>query len=52
MNSFFPNVINEWNKLDIKITNITSYDAFKKSLSSFIQSLHFHTFEIHNVHAI
>ena len=24
MNSFFPNVINEWNKPDIKITNITS----------------------------
>ena len=35
-NSFFPNVIIEWNKLDINIKNMTSYTAFKKALVSFI----------------
>ena len=47
MNSFFP-VINEWNKLDIKITNITSHNTFKSSLLSFIRPLHCDTFGIHN----
>ena len=47
MNSFFPNVINESNKLDIKITNITSHNAFKNSLLSFIQPFLFHIFRIH-----
>ena len=28
INSIFPNVINEWNKLDKKITNITSHYTF------------------------
>ena len=36
MNSFFPDDINQWNKLDIKITNITSHNTFKKSLLSVI----------------
>ena len=35
-NSFFPNVITEWNKLDIKIKSMTSYTAFKNALLSFI----------------
>ena len=48
MNSSFPNVINEWNKLDIKITNITSHNTFKSSLLSFIRPLHCDTFGIHN----
>ena len=31
-NSFFPNVINEWNKLDEKIKGATSFSLFKASL--------------------
>ena len=31
-NSFFPNVINEWNKLDDKINGATSFSLFKISL--------------------
>ena len=30
-NSFFPNVINEWNKLDEKIKGATSFSLFKTS---------------------
>ena len=48
MNSFFPNVKNEWNKLDIKITNITSHNTFKSSSLSFTRLLHCDTFRIHN----
>ena len=48
MNFFFPNVTYEWNKLDIKITNITSHNTFKSSLLSFIRPLHCDTFGIHN----
>ena len=48
MNSFFPNVINEWNKFDIKITNIASHNTFKSSLLSFFRPLHCNTFGIHN----
>ena len=48
MNSFLPNVRNKWNKLDIKITNLTSHDNFKNSSLSFIRPLHFDTFGIHN----
>ena len=48
MNSFFPNVITKQNKLDIKITNITSNDTLKSSLLNFIRSLLFDTFGIHN----
>ena len=47
MNSFFPNVINEWNKLDTKIINITSDNTFKNSLLSFIRPVHCDTFKIH-----
>ena len=43
-----PNVINEWSKLDIKITNITSHNTFQNSLLSFIQPLHCDTFGIRN----
>ena len=32
MNSFFPDVINEWNKLDTEVTNITSHNIFKSFL--------------------
>ena len=34
---FFPNVITEWNKLDMNIKNMTSYTAFKNALLSFIR---------------
>ena len=47
MNSSFPNVVNEWNKLDVRITNITSHNAFKNYLLSFIRLLHFDIFGIH-----
>ena len=48
MNSFFPNIANEWNKLDIKITNKTSHNTFKNSLLRFIRPLHCDTFGIYN----
>ena len=48
MNSFFPNVINEWKKFDIKYTNITSHNTFKSSLSTFVRPLHCDTFGIYN----
>ena len=47
-NSFFPNVITEWNKLDINIKSMTSYAAFKNALLSFIRPKHVDTFGIHN----
>ena len=48
-NSFFPNVITEWNKLDIKIKSMTSYTAFKNALLSFIWPKHVDIFGIHNL---
>ena len=48
MNSFFANVINEWNKRGITITIITSDNAFKNSLLSFIRPLNFDIFGIRN----
>ena len=47
-NSFFPNVITEWNKLDINIKNMTSYTAFENALLSFMRPKHVDTFGIHN----
>ena len=40
--------MNEWNKLDIKITNITSHNIIEHSLFSFIRQLHCDAFGIHN----
>ena len=48
-NSFFPNVISEWNKLDINIKSMTSYTGFKDPLLSFIRQKHVDTFGIHNL---
>ena len=48
MNSFFTNVINEWNKRGITITIITSDNTFKNSLLSFIRPLNIDIFGIHN----
>ena len=47
-NSFFPNFITEWNKLDINIKNTKPYTAFENALLSFIQPKPVHTFGIHN----
>ena len=47
-NSFFPNVINEWNKLDEKIKGATSFSLFKALL---LKMGHPHvdsTYRIHN----
>ena len=35
-NSFIPNVINEWNKLDPGIRSSTSYNLFRNALLKFI----------------
>ena len=47
-NSFFPNVITEWNKPDINIKSMTPYTAFKNALLSFLRPKHIDTFGIHN----
>ena len=36
INSFIPNVINEWNKLDPGIHSSTSYNLFRNRLLKFI----------------
>ena len=38
-NSFIPNVINEWNKLDPDIRSSTSYNLFRNTLLKFIRLL-------------
>ena len=38
-NSFNPNVINEWNKLDPSIRSSTSYNLFRNTLLKFISPL-------------
>ena len=47
-NSFFPNVITEWNKLKINIKSMKSYTAFKNALLSFIRLKHVDICGIHN----
>ena len=46
MNSFFPNIVNEWNKRDVKITNATS--QYLTDFIEFYSTVHCDTFEIHN----
>ena len=46
MNSFFPNIVNEWNKLDVKITNTTS--QYLTDFIEFYSTVHCDTFEIHS----
>ena len=36
-NSYFPSLIREWNKLDLKIHNSASLEIFKKHLLNFIR---------------
>ena len=47
-NSFFPNVINEWNKLDEKIKGATSFSLFKASLLKMARPHANSTYRIHN----
>ena len=46
--SFFPSFISDWNKLDSKIRNSTSYLTFKNALINFIRPSHNKIFNIHN----
>ena len=47
-NSFIPNVIYEWNKLDHDICSSTSYNLFRNKLSKFIRSLRRKAFHIND----
>ena len=47
-NTFFPSTIIEWNKLDRKIKNSESIEAFKKRILSFIRPSPNSTFNCHN----
>ena len=47
-NSFFPNVINEWNKLDEKIKGATSFSLFTASLLKMGRPYANSTYTIHN----
>ena len=47
-NSFFPSVINEWNKLDLEIRNSASLEIFKKHLLNFIRPNSNSVFNISN----
>ena len=47
-NSFIPNVINEWNKLDTVIRSSTSYNLFRNTLLNFIRPVQRKTFNIND----
>ena len=47
-NSFIPNVINEWNKLDPVIRSSTSYNLFCNTLLNFIRPVQRKTFNIND----
>ena len=47
-NSFFPNVINKWNKLDDEIKGATSFSLFKASLLKIGRPHANSTYRIHN----
>ena len=47
-NSFIPNVINEWNKLDPDIRSSTSYNLFRNTLLKFIRPAQRKTFNIND----
>ena len=47
-NSFIPNVINEWNKLDPDIRSSTSYNLFCNTLLKFIRPAQRKTFNIND----
>ena len=41
INSFFPSIVIEWNKLDLKIRNSKTFSALKKSILKFIRHSRF-----------
>ena len=48
MNTFFPSMITEWNKLDLIICNTTSLNIFKGKLLQFVRPLKSILFTCHN----
>ena len=52
MNSFIPNVINKWNKLDPGIRSSTSYNLFRNALLKFIRPAQRKTFNINDSVAV
>ena len=46
---FFPSAITEWNKLDCYISNVDSFEIFKKRLLSFIRPMLNSIYNIHNL---
>ena len=51
-NSFIPNVINEWNKLDPDICSSTFYNLFRKTLLKFVRPAQRKTFNINDSVAV
>ena len=47
-NSFIPNVINKWNKLDPDIRSSTSYNLFRNTLLKFTRLAQRKTFNIND----
>ena len=47
-NSFIPNVINEWNKLDSDIRSSTSHNLFRNTLLRFIRPAQRKTFNVND----
>ena len=47
-NSFFPSAITKWNKLDCYISNVDSFEIFKKRILSFIRPMSNSINNIHN----
>ena len=48
MNTFFPSVITEWNKLDLNICKSTSLNISKNRLLQFVRPLENSVFTCHN----
>ena len=48
-NSFIPNVIHEWNKLDPDICSSASYNLFRNTLLKFIRPLQRKMFSINDL---
>ena len=51
-NSFFPYSIAQWNQLDLKIKNCTSYPVFRNSLLKIIKPLENSIYNIHDPQGI
>ena len=47
-NSFFPSAITKWNKLDCYISDVDSFEVFKKRILSFIRPMPNGVNNIHN----